>query len=193
MPYLACERNLSAYAVPGQVRMLGAIYGMGDDSFDPSTMEPTYIPGDLTPPADVMPSLPPLEPIIPMEPVFSPAPTLTPPPAPSPLLTLNPAPGNITGIISAGGSVVGATGQVISAANAYPRTLQPSAGLPPGAVGYNSAGQPINAAGQVVSVSWLDQSTIIAGKPNSTVLLYGGGLLALLALAGGGGFAAGRR
>ena len=72
-------------------------------------------------------------------------------------------------------------------------TLYPApagATLPPGAVGVNAAGQPVNAQGQILSAtpltgSWFSSSTAIAGMNIPNVALIGGiGLIALLALSG---------
>lgn len=60
--------------------------------------------------------------------------------------------------------------------------------LPAGAIGVNAAGQPINAAGQILSTtpltgslsSFFTQSTLISGVPD--VVVYAGGAVALIAV-----------
>lgn len=84
-----------------------------------------------------------------------------------------------------------------SLATIYPAPA--GAVLPPGAIGVNAQGLPINAAGQVLSTtpvsgtSWFSQSTVMAGIPNWTLLAGGGVLLLLLAGSFAGGRASKRR
>lgn len=171
--------------VQGHITLLrGFGRNLGDDI---PTID-TPIDASLTPPVfdstgDIFPTI--LQPEIPTiyEPVSTPiAPptagaTVTPGGAAAVSSVANAAASVAKAITSAGGPTVypARAGQSLTAA-------QQAAG----AIGFNAAGQPINAAGQVIATpSWFSQSTLISGMTNGSLLLYGAlGIAAVIALKG---------